>query len=203
MAHFIIVFLAAATVGALTSILKLNRPVITSQNANPTDTSTPSSPTATPTPGTTHNADPIFDQDTALRRARALTPPDFDEQSTAVVLVNYDTIQSWSGKDMSESDPLSPVWLVAFEGNDLDFNDVVYIIGLPAPSDSSLAAPEQLPIGGVYYYFDANGGHLAGVGILTGEEPLTVDDVRAIQAVAATIVPATDLAPVVDETPTP
>jgi len=200
----IITTLILLVFGVMVGMNRQEAPIYTAQVLSPTDTSTPTVPTSTSTPGTTLNAEPIYSAVEAIHRAEQVMPPDFYRESTGVVLTNYDNFESWSGRDANNTDSEAPVWLVGFEGEDFDFNDVAYALGFvehKEPISSATARP--VPIPGVYYYFDANGGHLAGVGVLTGTSPFTVDGIRALETVPATIVPATDLAPVDEPTETP
>ena len=139
---------------------------------------------------------PIYTAQDAISRTLSYLPDDLVVTQQATRLVTYTTVDEW--RDVvgpnSAQHPQSPVWLVGVTANALSVADVL--------GDLEGFVDDFSAVEGAFYIWDANGGFVAGWGVLDPTTPQNFSTLLALPETSATIVPAT-VEPLATPIPTP
>lgn len=150
-------------------------------------------PTLEPPPEETsaviQDLEPIETEAEAIARSMNLFPTGHYPHDAVARLNTYSVIDAWRHTTSPDTEQTSPAWLVGILGDTLTIRDLL--------SDGSLNGGTPVwpadPVDGAFYVWDANGGWLAGQGILSST--LTYASLVAVPSLSLTITKATDLAP--------
>ncbi len=147
----------------------------------------------TPSP-TPPYPDPIYTEQQAIDRSLDRFPEGYPPYGEVAILMPYSQLDAWRGGSSPKTQPDSPAWLVGILADGMTMFDVLLPwLGYAGLGDPNLpssvpasAADSDWVIEGLFYAWDANGGSLIGLGVLTNpSSPMYTASSRSYESLLA------------------